>query len=202
MKRITLILTALLLCFAANVSAQGQLTGLKMTVKVDGGEPFVEAFQASGVKPLDLTSQQFSSIIIDGAEVSATGTVSEAKVMGTVYKQGSSPEEWREIPLINQGDGTWKISGLNAELIDDVFGSGIPVLDISHGKGDKLISVKVSEGQGIALPGQIRDIGIQLIPVAPVVIPRFIGEYIPEKLRNDLPVRDSQFSQFHKGAPW
>ena len=52
MKRITLILTALLLCFAANVSAQGQLTGLKMTVKVDGGEPFVEAFQASGVKPL------------------------------------------------------------------------------------------------------------------------------------------------------
>ena len=124
MKRITLILTALLLCFAANVSAQGQLTGLKMTVKVDGGEPFVEAFQASGVEPLDLTSRQFSSIIIDGAEVSATGTVSEAKVMGTVYKQGSSPEEWREIPLINQGDGTWKISGLNAELIDDDVMSG------------------------------------------------------------------------------
>ena len=90
----------------------------------------------------------------------------------------------------------------DTKLVNVVFRAGIPVLDISHGKGDKLISVKVSEGQGIALPGQIRDIGIQLIPVAPVVIPRFIGEYIPEKLRNDLPVRDSQFSQFHKGAPW
>jgi hypothetical protein len=108
----------MLLCFAAKMSAEGQLTNLKLSVKVNGGEAFVQSFPASGISPLDLTDEQVSSIVIDAAEVSATGTVSDVEVVGAVYKQSSSPEEWREIPLVNQGDGTWKLSGIGGEIVD------------------------------------------------------------------------------------
>ncbi len=57
----------------------------------------------------------------------------------------------------------------NAEFINAVFGSLMPVPDMPHGQPDQAVTVKVSKGEGVPLTGQFRDIGIQLSGTAPVI---------------------------------
>ena len=67
------------------------------------------------------------------------------------------------------------------------------VLDISHGQRHHPVSVKVSQGQGTGLPGQIGNIGIQLVCVAPVIVPWLIRKNIAEQGGDTFSVLDRQY---------
>lgn len=119
------IITLFFALFAAvlGMKATDALTGFKITVSENGRTPHTEALPASKMPAIDLTDEATTSLTITGAEVSATGNVSNVQVVGSVYKQGNTPEEWRGIPLVNQGNGVWSISGISADLIDEGMGS-------------------------------------------------------------------------------
>jgi len=109
--------------------ASDALTSLKITISENGGTPHTETLPASGMPVIDLTNEMMTSLAINGAEVSTTGTVKSVQVLGSVYKQGNTPSEWRGIPLQNKGNGIWGISGISADLIDEEMGSSPRVFE-------------------------------------------------------------------------
>ncbi len=125
------IFTLLIVLFATMLCTQASdaLTSLKITISENGGTPHTETLPASGMPVIDLTNEMMTSLAINGAEVSTTGTVKSVQVLGSVYKQGNTPSEWRGIPLQNKGNGIWGISGISADLIDEEMGSSPRVFE-------------------------------------------------------------------------
>lgn len=125
------IFTLLIALFATTLCTQAldALTSLKITISENGGTPHTETLPASGMPVIDLTNEMMTSLAINGVEVGTTGTVKNVKAVGSVYKQGNTPSEWRDIPLQNQGDGIWSISGISADLIDEGMGSSARVFE-------------------------------------------------------------------------
>lgn len=111
------------------LQAADALTSLKITISENGKTPHTETLPASGMPVIDLSDEALASLAINGVEVGTTGTVKNVKAVGSVYKQGNTPSEWRDIPLQNQGDGIWSISGISADLIDEGMGSSARVFE-------------------------------------------------------------------------
>ena len=115
--RIITLLTALF-AWAAGLQAQ-QITSLTMTIR-QNGEAFTESIPATGFEDVDLTNEPLTSLVIQDVEIETSGNISEAFIVGGMYNQNETPydDDWRNIPLENQGKGKFAIKGMDAELIE------------------------------------------------------------------------------------
>ena len=101
-------------------SSTDAITNMKLTIKHNGENAFTQEFPASGFSTVDLTDETTSSLIINKVEAAAPADITEVKFVATMYNSGfsSSDEEWREIPLAKQNDGTWVMEG-QYELVEN-----------------------------------------------------------------------------------
>ena len=105
-------LLAALTLLAGGMKAD-EITALKLTLSVDGGEAFTQEFPAKGWEEL-VIGEPVSSIKIMKAELQTSGSVLYTALTATMYStsQGgqTNDDEWRVIPLENTGDGKWELS--------------------------------------------------------------------------------------------
>lgn len=121
MKKFLLLVCGALLSLLSTVSAV-EITSAEMGITINGVQNINPTFPASEWSTVDISNEPSSSILITSVTVQVSGSAKNVKAVGSVYKKGHTPEKWRDIPLINQGNGVWSLSNINADLIDDSMG--------------------------------------------------------------------------------
>ena len=109
----TKIFTLLMALFAFVWSAKAsEITSLRLTLSMNGGETFTEMIPASGFEEL-LLGGYITSLKIHKAEVTTSGTFTDMKFKATMYKTANggpeSDAEWQEVGFVDVGDGNWMI---------------------------------------------------------------------------------------------
>ena len=109
----TKIFTLLMALFALVWSAKAsEITSLRLTLSMNGGETFTEMIPASGFDEL-LLGGYITSLKIHKAEVTTSGTFTDMKFKATMYKTANggpeSDAEWQEVGFVDVGDGNWMI---------------------------------------------------------------------------------------------
>lgn len=151
-----------LLAMATGLQAQ-QITSLTMTIR-QNGEAFTTNIPATGFEDVDLTGETITSLVIQDVEIETSGNISEACIVGGMYNQNETPrdDDWRNIPLEDQGEGKFALKGMNAELIESgktkvkVFefyayakdGSGNTIYYNNGGSNYKIIFVRGGDAIG------------------------------------------------------
>lgn len=125
----TRIFTLMIALFAmTSVSLADEMTSLKLTVRIDGGEPETLTFPASGMSILDHSEESISSLILQKAEVTTTGYVSDVTFYGALYNSSDIPslDNWIDLPLTSNGSGSWVLD----------MGEGVDLIESGH-EGEK-----------------------------------------------------------------
>ena len=112
MKKIQLLLIFALAGIASTWAASASFTAANITL---GGH--TENLPASGMDMVVL-EESMENFVLDGFQTTVSGTAETVKMVGTMYKDGQSPNEWRDIPAGNNGGSTWGVSGLNFDILE------------------------------------------------------------------------------------
>ena len=108
-KFFTLLMALLAFVWSAKAA---EITSLRLTLSMNGGETFTEMIPASGFDEL-LLGGYITSLKIHKAEVTTSGTFTDMKFKATMYKTANggpeSDAEWQEVGFVDVGDGNWMI---------------------------------------------------------------------------------------------
>ena len=108
-KFFTLLMALLAFVWSAKAA---EITSLRLTLSMNGGETFTEMIPASGFEEL-LLGGYITSLKIHKAEVTTSGTFTDMKFKATMYKTANggpeSDAEWQEVGFVDVGDGNWMI---------------------------------------------------------------------------------------------
>lgn len=112
MKKIHLLLLFALVGATSAWAASASFTAASITL----GD-HTENLPASGMNMVVL-EEAMESFVLDGFQTTVSGTAESVKMVGTMYKDGQSPNEWREIPAGNNGGSAWGVGGLNFNILE------------------------------------------------------------------------------------
>lgn len=131
MKKIQLLLIFALAGVTGAWAASASFTAASITL----GD-HTENLPASGMDMVVL-EEPMESFVLDGFQTTVSGTAESVKLVGTMYKDGQSPNEWRDIPAGNGGGSVWGVSGLNFDIIEGEFAGKTFVLEFYFEGTDK-----------------------------------------------------------------
>lgn len=116
----TKIFTFLIAFFLLSLNALAQqITSVKLTVSHNGGSSRVIYLASDDYPTIDLSQVSTSSLILQKVEIETSGTISNVKIMGTLYNAQSNPDFWLNIPITSQGNEKWSYtSGAEGELVE------------------------------------------------------------------------------------
>ena len=119
----------LLVMLAAGQMSGAEFTGGSITLTTPDGDMTFPLPQ-TGFEVADYTGMgQAPTLVVKSFEATTTGDVANATLMGALYQQGQSPEEWMQFPLTNNGNGTWGVT-INQDLVEVAPGPGEYVLEV------------------------------------------------------------------------
>jgi len=161
MKKVFTLIIALFAIVSASM-ADDAITSLKLTTRINGKAAETHTIPANGFSVVDITDESTTSLIIQKAEVTTTGNVSDIYFFGSLYNSGSTPksDSWMYFPMTNNGSSWVLDMGEGVELIESgwegktkIFefyvqaknGSGS---DIFYNNGEQNYKVKFTIGSG------------------------------------------------------
>ena len=112
MKKLQLLLLFALAGATSAWAASASFTAASITL----GD-HTENLPASGMDMVVL-EEAMESFVLDGFQTTVSGTAESVKMVGTMYKDGQSPNKWREIPAGNNGGSAWGVGGLNFNILE------------------------------------------------------------------------------------
>ncbi|MBR1839127.1 MAG: hypothetical protein IJ782_00850, partial [Prevotella sp.] len=100
--------------------ADDAITSLKLTTRINGKAAETHTIPANGFSVADITDESTTSLIIQKAEVTTTGNVSDIYFFGSLYNSGSAPksDSWMYFPMTNNGSSWVLDMGEGVELIE------------------------------------------------------------------------------------
>ena len=161
MKKLFTLIIALFAIVSASM-ADDAITSLKLTTRINGKAAETHTIPANGFSVADITDESTTSLIIQKAEVTTTGNVSDIYFFGSLYNSDSAPksDSWMYFPMTNNGSSWVLDMGEGVELIESgqsgktkIFefyvqaknGSGS---DIFYNNGEQNYKVKFTIGSG------------------------------------------------------
>ena len=123
MKAITRFSVLCLLALATTTAWATQITGVTVSADFGGGVESIE-LPSQGLPIQDLSeggTYGEKKFAIDGFTAVVDGTATQVNFVGAVYKAiQTSQDHWRTIPGSEMSATTWGVSGLNADLLEDL----------------------------------------------------------------------------------
>lgn len=104
----------LLLAVCLAISGMQAASFTSATVLVEGNQI---SFPASGMD-MDVLEEPMPTFILDGFLTTVSGNVTAVSIKGSLYKDGGTAENWKEIPGSDRGNGEWGLTGLNFDIIE------------------------------------------------------------------------------------
>ena len=162
MKKVFTLIIALFAIVSASMAADA-ITSLKLTTRINGKAAETQEIPFSGFSLADITDESTTSLIIQKAEITTTGNVSDVLFFGSLHNSDSAPksDSWMNFPLQSNGSGSWVLDmGEGVDLIEPggegktkifefyikaVDGSGS---DIYYNNGGQNYQIKFTIGSG------------------------------------------------------
>ena len=92
-----------------------------ITLRIDaGGRMMSIPLPATGFSTVDMSGTAMPSVVLDGYSAVTSGTVQNVYLYGALYQEGTSPNEWHQVPSMPGGDNTWSISGLDIDFVQEM----------------------------------------------------------------------------------
>ena len=92
--------------------SSSEITSLKLTLSMNGGETFTEMIPSSGFEE-HVLGGHITSLKIHKVEITTSGTFTDIKFRGTMYKTANggpgSDAEWQDVDFVDVGNGNWII---------------------------------------------------------------------------------------------
>ncbi len=120
MKKLFTLIIALFAIVSASMAADA-ITSLKLTIKINNHAAETQEVPASGFSLVDLTDESTTSFLIQKAEITTTGNVSDVLFFGSLHNSDSAPksDSWMNFPMQSNGSGSWVLDmGEGVDLVE------------------------------------------------------------------------------------
>ena len=119
MKKLFTLIIALFAMVSASMA--DEITSMKLTIKINDHAAETQEVPASGLSVVDLTDEGTTSFLIQKAEITTTGNVSDVLFFGSLHNSDSAPrsDSWMNFPMQSNGSGSWVLDmGEGVDLVE------------------------------------------------------------------------------------